>query len=269
MTSLQPDHKKILQDEFDRRRDRNASYSLRSFARDVGLSPGSVSKILSGQQGLSLLAAKKVAKALDLSQIETKLFCVAVESQHARSKLGRERAQKELLTEGVRSADLSIDYFKTIADWYYPAILELPEVKGFQSNPVWIAERLGISETVAKDAIQRLLKLELLEESKSGKLKKSSGYLKTPSDIPSRSFRNHHAQLLKKAEEALETQTVTQRDFSAVTFSMNTEDMHWAKTELKKFRAELTHRLSASKDKDRLYQLTLELFALDQVKKEK
>lgn len=257
------DYRDFLSQEFSQRCKRNESYSLRAFARDLDFSIGSLSKVLLGKQGLSLQKAKQIALKLQLSDLEKEFFCNLVESRHARAKAKRDLAIQKLGEETNQVADLSLDYFRIISDWHHYAILELTTVKSFQSNPAWIGKRLGISEADAKEAVSRLMRLELLEKNKKGKWVKTNGFLATPSGVAHRSLKNHHTQLLKKAETALHEQSVEERDFSNITFAMNAKNLDWAKEELKKFRRKLTQRLAQQTEKDRIYQLSMQLFAID------
>jgi len=252
----------LLMREFEVRIKRNASYSLRAYARDLGLSVSSLSRILGGKQGVSLVKAKAMARELGLGHDEADYFCSLVSAAHARSGKLREHAKQSLGSEKTQVAELSLEYFKTIADWYHYAIIELTGIQGFRNDPKWISEQLGVSVAIVKAAIARLLKLELIEETRTGSLRKTEDFRATPSGIPNRAIQDHHAQLLKKAETALEAQSLEERDFSNVTFTMNRDDLDWAREEIKKFRRELTKRLAASSSKDALYQLSIYLFSL-------
>ena len=54
--------------------------------------------------------------------------------------------------------------------WYYAAILNLATAPGFKSEPAWIAKRLGLAESNARDALailflrQALAKLDSAEK---------------------------------------------------------------------------------------------------------
>ena len=249
--------------ELESRVRRNPAYSMRSFARHLGLASSGLSRILSGQQGLSLPKAKEIAKKLDLNAAETEYFCSMVQAEYARSPLQREQAIKKLQTSEIKILELSLDVHKAVSEWYYFAILALAEVSDFQSDPAWIAERMGLEVDVVKDAIDRLLKIKLLKYSNNGTLKKTDALVATSTDIPSRSIKSYHTQILKKAETALYDQDVSEREFAAISFAMDQDDIKWAKDEMRKFRRELTERLAKRKVKSRLYNLSMQLFAID------
>lgn len=251
-------YRQFLQNEWVARSGRNPSYSLSAYARDLGLSPSSLSRVLSGAQGLSLARARKIAKEIDLSESETEHFCAQVEAHHGRSQLTRKIAARTLRTQ-TPVTGLDLDRFQLVSEWYSIATLEALQLTHAKFSAAWVASSLGITEQQAKESIQRLIQLKLID-SKTGK--KKSTYLATPNGIPSRALKNFHRQVLTKALNAIDEQSVQTRDLSAVTFPMNQEDLVWAKSELQAFRKKLTTRLSKTKKKNSLYLLSIQLFSL-------
>ena len=263
METIKPKYQEMLLEEYESRCKRNPAYSLRAYARDLNLSPTSLSLILKGKQGLSSFKAKNISDKIGFSEPESQLFCTSVQSCHARSPRARESADVQLRKETFSSTELSLEYFKIISDWYHFAILELTDTKGFKSEPKWIAKKLGISTLEATSAIERLLRLELLTEEK-GKLKQTTGYLATPSGIPNRSLKNFHHQLLKKADQAIADQDVKEREVASVILAMDKSDLEWAREEMKNFRRSLLKRLSQKTTKDSLYCFSMQMFNLEQ-----
>lgn len=258
-----PDYREILRRELETRCARKRGYSLRAFARDLEISPPSLSLILNGRQGLSVSAARRIAERLSLSPHEAGLFCVSVESEHARSAKQRQLARSRLKNYDTTGTTLGLDSFRLMSDWYHFAILELTETSAFQSTPKWIARALGISENTAKAAIARLLRLGLLE-ARDGVLRQTKGFVATPSGVPSDALRKFHSQILGKAEEALFTQAVDMRDFSAIVMPISRQDLPWAKEQIKIFRRSLMERLEQAQTKDRVYSLSIQLFSLQE-----
>lgn len=266
MTEIR-DYREILRREFEARCARNSSYSLRAFARDLGISVPSLSLILNRRQGLSGTQASRIAKRLGLNTEESAYFRDLVESTHARGKSQRQLAQARLRKYDFTGSNLQLDAFQAMSDWYHFAILELTEVESFRSCPRWIAKALGINVKAAKLAIERLKRLELLED-QNGRLRQRERFLATPSGVPSDALKKFHTQILKRAEEALYTQTVEERDFSTTVFPMDPKDLAWARAELKSFRRQLTERLEQAPKKKRVYCLSIQLFGLQQMNAE-
>lgn len=257
------DYRHFILNELESRRSRNPQYSLRAYARDLGMAAPKLSQVLSGQCGLSEASALRVAKKISLSETETQLFVSMVSARHSRSAHVRAQAEKQLMSlQAERPFDeIDLERFKIIADWYHFAILELTGLKSFKSDATWIAKRLNISKSTVKEAIERLLDFGLLTENDKGAWVQTKAELVTPSGIPSQEIRKHHRQILNKAEEALQD-AVSERDFSALMFTIAKEDLPEIQRELRQFRRELAKKYS-KKSKDRVYCLSTQFFALD------
>lgn len=256
------DFREILKAQLSDRCQRNGHYSLRAFARDLGLSPQRLSHILSGRHGLSVEAAGQIAEKLGLSEKEKEFFCILVQEKHARSKLVRHSAKNKLKEIKTTYQDLSLDHFKIIADWYHFAIMELTLVENFKSQPKWIAKTLNVTEMEVKLAIERLIKLEMLEKDKKGNLKLTGQFFTDPRGIPSEAVRHFHRQLLVKANLSLDVQSLTQRDFSSTILAIDDSDLPQAKEDLKKFRNEFDSKYSKATKKNKVYCLGMQFHDL-------
>src|SRR6185312_11721978 len=133
-------------------------YSLRAFSKTLGLAPSTVSEVLKGTKNLSAEAAMRVAQKLGLNVAETDYFALLVQFESVKSLEVRAQIAKRL--EAIQPkrpvTDMSIDVFRTIADWYHLPILELTRLNGVHITPELAAERLGISVIEARAAIERL-----------------------------------------------------------------------------------------------------------------
>ncbi|MGZ3787127.1 MAG: TIGR02147 family protein [Bacteriovorax sp.] len=262
---LDQNYRTIIGRELEARKRRRSGYSLRAFARDLKIPAPKLSQILNGVCGISRVRAVQIATIIGLSTEEKEFFISLVEAEHSRSPIDRKRAQERLekLKEDDGFASLSIERFKIISDWYHAALLELPKLKKFNSTPKWISARLGIEKKQAVAAIERLVDFGLLEEdSESLTLKRTKNHLATPSGIPTREIREHHSQILSKADQALEL-PVTERDFSAITMAIDSSRLDEAKEKLKEFRREFCKEIQTGHDKDRIYCLAIQFFPLD------
>jgi uncharacterized protein (TIGR02147 family) len=257
------DYRETLREAYEARLARNPKYSLRAFARDLGLAPSRIVEVLQYKRGLSRAGGARIARGLGLQAKETETFLNLIDSVHGRSELVRSRASKALREARAKDdSALRLDLFKLIADWYHYAILELTAVDGFESNEDWIAARLGVSKTVIAGAIERLKRLGLLVE-EDGVWKARDEMTYSTTDIPSEGLRRHHEQILAKAKDAIYTQPVESRDFSALTMAIRREDVPLAKAMIKKFRRELSMQLEAGSAKNAVYNLAIQFFQLD------
>jgi len=56
----------LLNREFESRKARNTKYSLRAFARDLGLSPGTLSEVLKQKRGLPVRSVAGISSRIEL-----------------------------------------------------------------------------------------------------------------------------------------------------------------------------------------------------------
>jgi uncharacterized protein (TIGR02147 family) len=240
----------LLKKEFEMRQKRNTHYSLRAFARDLGVGLGSLSETLNGKRELS---KKNFEKAID------KMLLSVEQKDILRNHTFKNKTSAE---SPLRTPPILIDEntFKLIADWHYLAILNLAKIKSNSSKPKWVAERLGISEEMAQEALKRLKKIGLLDI-KAGKLIRSSRPLTTTRDIPSMALRLHHLGNLKLAEIALFEEPVERRDFGSITMPVNPEKLAKAKELLLKTRVKIGDLLDSGETSE-IYTLSFQLFPL-------
>ena len=64
----------ILKARFEKRKSTNSRYSLRAFARDLGLNPGVLSAILNQKRGIPFQRVRDLSEKLHLSDQESKEF---------------------------------------------------------------------------------------------------------------------------------------------------------------------------------------------------
>jgi uncharacterized protein (TIGR02147 family) len=265
MVSAGGSYRDILKREFEHRSSRNAKYSLRAFAKFLGISQSRLSEILSGKQGLSREWAERISEKLNHNGDEKKLFADLVEAEHARSSLKRKLAHSRLSSRRQATENtLQLDVFHVISDWYHFGITELALTKGFKSDPVWIAKRLGVAPKRIELAIERLLRLGLLARDSKGALKADDGRISTTDGVPSDAIKKFHAQVLSKAAESIYSQTVSERSISTIMLPFHAAHFSDAEKTIKKFRKSFSSQFDPKAEKDSVYCLAVQFFRMDQ-----
>lgn len=146
-----------LNEEIQTRKRRNLPYSLRAMARDLGITPGALSLVLSGRRHFSAKTLRGIARTLKWSDEKLALALEETKTSHLKSK------------NTIKRIHLSKEQFSLVDDWHFWAIISLATVSGNQASPDWIAKRLGISKTTAQKSLETLLKLRILD-TKDGKM---------------------------------------------------------------------------------------------------
>lgn len=255
----------ILQKEYSRRYARNPGYSLRAFARDIGLAPPKLSAAMNGKGGFSPVVAKQIAQKLRLPRQEQKLFIALVASRHARSAKIRAEAMKESekLLENVMDY-IDLNTYRIVKDWYHYAILELFYVKDFRPDPKWIAGRLRITEALVRDAIQRLLDCKMLERDEQGVLRLAMHDVMLKSVPPNGPERTEHTtQLLHKFLKGRTEFGAEEYGHFAMTLAIPESRLPQILEELTEMRWKIAKASQIPGEMNRVYAFTIQLFPLD------
>jgi len=240
---METDGRVLILQELTNRKTRNASYSLRAFARDLGVSPAALSQYLSRKRELSNKNRRLIAEKLNLSPLEQEALIATAQTR-----------------PGVQDHRLQIseDTFKLISDWVSVAILSLARLRENQAKATWVSKRLGITESQAKDALQRLMRAELIEV-KAGRLQRTGKVFTTTSDVPSQAIRKFHLSVLHKAQEALLDLPVDTRDITVMTMPADPAKLQEAKKILERTRRRIADLLTTDEASE-VYVLSMQLF---------
>jgi uncharacterized protein (TIGR02147 family) len=255
------DPRLFLSAELTRRIQKNPRYSMRRFAQALGLSHTVLSLVLSGKRPLSKKAANQVSD----------FFGLDAEKREALIANRKSESPKKV-TRADQYQQISLDTFSVISDWYHFAILSLLDIGGSKIEARWISVRLGISEIEAKLAIERLLRLGLLERVTEGSRKgewkagKPLDVKNTSSTLATRKF---HRQLLERAVESMEHDAYELRELSSMTMAIDPAQVPYAREKIRIFRDELTAQLEKRGQPKQVYNLNIQLFPLSKTEAER
>jgi len=239
----------FLQAELTRRCGKNPNYSLRSFARGLHIHHGTLSQILRGKRPLSEKMFMDLAQSLSLAPKEVQAF----KKNGASTKTD------------IAYRDLTLDAFTVISEWYHDAILELMGLKTFKNDPKWISKMLGITVSEVNIAIERLLRLELIEIAPSGKWINHGTHTQIGIDSPytTTALKKYQKQVLKMAAEAVDEIPKNRRHNISSTVAINVGDLDEIKRRLNEFRRSLTKFIQRKEVRaDQVYQLGLCFYPL-------
>lgn len=229
---MQIDYRTILSEIHEERKSLNSAYSLRAFARDLKISPSTLSEILNSKKGLSPKLATSIARNLKLPDWEVRYFCDLVTKHHAKSARDRKAAAMRLQTKSrdnhVRL--LSHKTTKALTSWIDVAILELTHIKDFKPCHLWIAKIINVDESKVQASIERLLEAKLLEKNaKTGKWIDVSPLFSTTDGIPNESIRHFHKTILNLALQKIDNTNTESRTVKSVVFSVSKANVPKAK----------------------------------------
>ena len=194
------------------------AFSMNAWAKKIGIAQGFLSEVLSGKKNLSQEACLKIAANLELGAAETEYFSLLVQLATSKDLKVRERLLERINVAKPKQPihNLQVDLFRAISDWFCAAIVELTYLPDSEFTPKNISKRLGITVLEAESAIERLLRLELLEKSSTGKYSKTTGYLLVESGVPHEAVRNFHRQVLERVIDNLALPSTVRKSRSEV-----------------------------------------------------
>lgn len=266
MTSifLYEDFKLFLADELDRRATRNPKYSLRAFARDLGISFSRLSEVISKNEGINRSTAVKIADRLKMSELEKEYFEQLVLARHGRTVDLRTRAENKIKTfKAKRHFTLLRENFNgLLTKWYYVPLMEFLTLKE-TADFTEVGKALDISKDEVAAAVSHLTDLGYIESKGNGRWKKSSPFLKIESATPARSIRDYHASLLDKAHLALQTQPIAKRKYLSTVFGVRKEFVEEARKELENFNRNFIDRFAAEDEADSVYCFAVQLYPIE------
>lgn len=253
-----PNFKSHLEAELARRCEQNPSYSLRAFAKSLGIEASPLSAMIRGKRTITTKTIEKLGKRLGLTPLQLERY-----SQTDDLDQDLENRQKNF-------KDLSLHMYHLISEWYHFAILELMLTKEFRSDPKWVAKALGITVSEVNISLNRMQDLELLEIGKNGEWIDLTGGKTNlgPSDYTDIALKKYQKKILEMASVAVDEVPLDLRDQTGTTFAIETSKIPEAKKLITKFRREMG-RLLTGKNADEVYQLSVSLFPLSKIKETK
>jgi transcriptional regulator with XRE-family HTH domain len=239
-----------LAQEFERRCRENPRYSLRAFARSLGVDSSYLSKLLNDRRTLSRKALQGFASRLNVPLAQ-------------KPPVATGRARQPAFEP------VSADQFRLIADWHHYAILELTRTDDFRPDLRWIARALGVPHGEVFAAVERLRRMGLLETAEDGSWSCARNNTTTAHAPSTIALRHLQAQILEQAKAALVEVPIERRDQSSITMAVDARRLPEAKRRIREFRRELMEFLEGGSSKHAVYQLSVSLFPVSHRKKER
>ena len=253
---------KILSEELDRRAIRNGSYSLRAFARDLGVSPASLSNILGCKQSLSKNLAEKISNELSLPQSSKELFLQFAEFSGSRSTSHRTAAKSNLkILLRSRKSSLDLDAFAIIQNPWHFAVLEALKLKALAGDPKKISSFLRLELDEVLLLLSRLESVGLVR--KNNKIFEPTGTsTHTFPAEANHAVQNFHAAILSLGIASMKEKFET-RTFVSLITACSSADIENIETKLTEFLKNLEFEIENSKsEKDDICALGLFNFSL-------
>ena len=237
--------RRVLQEELALRCARNPRYSLRAFARYLGLDHSTLSQLIRGRRRFTTRAIERVGKRLSLAPEMITQF-IELERTPPEPWTSRELRQ------------LSQDAALTLAEWHHHTILELTHLTSFRPDVRWISRVLDVPVDDVNVAITRLTRLGLLD------MRSRTTWVDAAGDAEARiegfSTRTIGA-LAGRAQRLAAANGGLPAHFSTTTLAVTTSTSRRITERVERLRREVAELLEHdSGDRDQVYSLELAFF---------
>lgn len=250
----------IMNQKFLEAQRRNTSYSLRAFARRLGIYPSTVSEILNGKRNITKKTGALILRNLFHDPAEAALLLGQLKNRNqTRARSGRSGPDSKI--SQLKTMQLTTDQYRLLSEWYCFAILSLVETVGFRSDEKWIARRLQIKIPEVRETLDRLQRMGLIVRDRQKKIKTTGHSLTTTTDVRDISLQRSHQQNLELAARALQEVPVELRDITAITMAVNLKRLPEAKAKIAQFRKDMDALLESGQQTE-VYKLCIQLFPI-------
>lgn len=265
----------ILKDRYEDKKRANPSFSIRSWANQMGLkSHGSLQQILADKRTLPKKYVPALSKSLDFTNDELIYFETLVDFEKSKTQEERELYYNRLSRLRPNNKEVSIlevENYKYLENPLHAIIRTMMDRKDFSSNPSWIKKQLRVqtTELEIKEVLKRLEGLELVQN-KSGKLIKTKSQVRNKLDTPSKAVQEHHKKISTIAAEQISLQDVAEREFNTYCLNMDKRNMPQAKERIRSFIKDFMNEFELETNEyTETYNLNLQLFSLTECEEQK
>ena len=263
------DFRRFMGDAYLAARQVSRRFSYRYFTERAGLkAPIHLKLVVDGKRNLTSRTARGYARAFGLDAPQTRFFLRLVSMNQA--KTTEERAHHyRRLSEMPRYRDvrrLERWQFEYYSRWYCAPIRELVIRGGFREDASWIARQLRprITPQQARDALELLLRLRLLERDADGQLVAADALLSTGPELRSLAARNFHREMLHVAAGALDEVALEERQVGGITLRLGAEQVAALKQRVFEFGSEVLSHDGAYEGPQTVYHFAFQLFPVSE-----
>jgi uncharacterized protein (TIGR02147 family) len=267
------DYRRYLADFFAERKRLNKHFSLRMLAERSGFKARDyLMRVMRGDRNLSLEGSDKLSEFFRFPEKQREYFRLLVQFNQATTTSEKERYYlrlSEIRKYGAHQK-LRQDQFEYLTAWYHSALRSLLPVLDLKpagtGGEDW--EKMGrlldppITGKQARDSVDLLLRLGLLQKDAKGKYAVAEAALSTGDEVASLGVAAFHRATMDLAKRSIDRHPPTARDISGITMSISQDGFRRVKSELRAFRKKILSIASADLGEDMVYQLNLHLIPL-------
>jgi uncharacterized protein (TIGR02147 family) len=259
------DYRRLIKDAIEEKRKKNPQYSYRCAANRMGISSGSLARVLNGTRHPGSGLMHKLTLYLGLKKRETEYFSLLAGFESIKDE-GKRRAcyLKILKMRAERNKPVSKEHYRFFEQWYYVALFELLRTGNYTGNNAAFGSMLipPVSESKTRKALELLKRLGYIQESKDGRACAAHPFLTTGETWESVAIHAFQVAMSNLGVRALDIIPKEERDFSTLTMALSKEAFEKVRDVMKKARMEISAIERDCTTPDRVYQINFQSFPL-------
>jgi uncharacterized protein (TIGR02147 family) len=259
------DYRRFIKDAIEDKRKKNPQFSYRCAAIRMGISSGSLARVLNGTRHPGSDLMRKLTLYLGLKKREAEYFSLLAGFESIKDE-GKRRAcyQKMLKMRAERNKPVPKEQYRFFEQWYHVALFELLRTGKYSGDNAAFGSMLipSVSESKTRKAIELLKRLEYIQESKDGTVCAAHPFLTTGETWESVAIHAFQVAMSNLGAQALDTIPKEERDFSTLTMALSKEAFARARDVVKKARMEISAIERECTAPDRVYQINFQSFPL-------
>ena len=258
------DYRDFLRDVIEEKRKKNPNYSYRAIAAHLGISSGTLSRILNGTRHLGSRLLPKLITFAGLKKRETEYFTLLVRFESAKEPIRKQEFYERIGRMRMRHATVvPKENHQFFEQWYNVALFELLRIVKNPDDFTSISSLFipPLSEPKIRKALTMLKKLGYVTFDKKHEAH-TEPFLTTGDTWESVAIHTFQKAMASIGMQALDAIPKEERDFSTLTMALSEESFKRIRDVVKKAREEISEIERSCKEPQQVYQINLQCFPL-------
>ncbi|MBN1306360.1 MAG: TIGR02147 family protein [Chitinispirillaceae bacterium] len=265
-------YREYIKDAIEEKRAKNPRYSYRRAAGRIGISSGTLSRILNGSRHLGTLLLPKMASYLGLKRREAEYLSLLVDFELLTDENRKRQCYRNILRmRAERNTLVPEEHHQFFEQWYYVALFELLRIVKDPSDHDALGSLLmpPISGPKIRKAIEVLKRIGYVRLKDGESSCTTEPFLTTGDTWESVAIHSFQVAMSTIASKALDTVPKEERDFSTLTMALSENAFRKIREVVKNARAEIAEIERECTDPERVYQINVQCFPLTRARRKK
>jgi len=262
------EYREFLRDWFIESKKENRFTSYRYLGQKTGVDPAWLVRVFQKEGHLNEEALPAFIRLCGFDDRRAEYFRILYRfcKTKAKSSLSELYCRLMELRE-MEARVLTSPEFMYFGNWACTALRALIGISENTSDLHAVANHLNppISQNDARNALEVLKQLKLIEKDGHGGWNITQQIVTTGGEVKSSAVRDFHRRTLELAQESLDRHPIAERDVSSIVFTVDQADIPEFKQRIEDFRRGLLQFAKKSEHANRVYALNVSMFPLSEV----